>query len=93
MSDPEAPNETTIEQPAEYDEQVYWLALPLNGATDPRITKREPAAKQGEFTLRLVLEVPKMEKRLLQTVRVRLPKEYTHLAAIDVAVAAEAESQ
>lgn len=89
----DTPEPIEIEQPAEYDQVEYWLVLPVQGSADPRVVKREPASRPAEFTLRLVLNVPKSTKRLVQTVEVTLPKEFTHLAQIDVAVASKTEGE
>lgn len=73
------------------EERSLRTVLPVQGSADPRIVKREPASRPAEFTLRLVLNVPKSTKRLVQTVEVTLPKEFTHLAQIDVAVASKTD--
>lgn len=77
--------------PSEYEQVDYFLTLPLLTTADPKITKREPAPREGEYILRLQILRPRLTRRTLQTVRVQLPKELSNLAGIEVSAAAAVE--
>jgi hypothetical protein len=83
------PEPKTMSVPPEYEELVYYLILPLGGTAEPKVNKREPRYSSQELVLRLELAVPKVTKRLIQTLRVQLPMEIAHLSVVDVVVGTE----
>jgi hypothetical protein len=89
----EAPPKINVVIPPEFDEVDYFLTLPLLTAADPKITKREPAPREGEYILRLQVLRPRLTRRTLQTVRVQLPKELSNLAGIEVTAAAPVDEE
>lgn len=69
----------------QYDTNIYWLVLSTVGG-DPRVVKRVPQIGPHEFCLKLDVMVPKVQRRVAQTIHIKLPEEFSHLTQIEVSV-------
>jgi hypothetical protein len=82
---PKAPDLDVKVEP-KYDEEEFWIILPTHGGT-PRALRNPPQRlNTDEVELKLLLRVPKTQRRVAQTIRVTMPVESAHVAQIDVAV-------